>query len=106
MKKIWSLVLPPPPPPTLEMLPPSLLGIKPESTAPEADAFTPEPSDLLTKSWLKMQIFTYKRTLLIKEKYLTGAYSPEVQGVQRTPCHITGTHVINILTKIFVFSRL
>ena len=23
----------------------------------------------------------------------TGAYSPEVQGVQRTPCDITGAHV-------------
>ena len=25
--------------------------------------------------------------------YRSGAYFPEVQGVQRTPCDITGTHV-------------
>ena len=27
------------------------------------------------------------------EELQPGAYSPEVQGVQRTPCDITGTHV-------------
>ena len=32
-----------------------------------------------------------------------GAYSPDIQGVQRTPCHITSTSVNYILLKVVDF---
>ena len=30
---------------------------------------------------------------IARDDLLTGAYSPEIRGVQRTPCQKTGTHV-------------
>ena len=34
-----------------------------------------------------------KYIFFIEAYCIPGAYSPDVQGVQRTPCDITGTHV-------------
>ena len=37
----------------------------------------------------------YKQPELYRITLCPGAYSPEVQGVQRTPCNITGTRAAN-----------